>query len=242
MPLSEEAQEILETWWQETEGRAERVGLGLLEVAENSPALAEVCDSGLGRVVEGGLELTEVGVSEARNITRRHLLAERLLVDVLDTRAELVEERACRLEHALQDGVDESICCLLGHPTHCPHGIRIPPGTCCEAQERAARRVVSALSEMSDGERGKVAYIQGTDPDQVKRLMAMGVLPGRPIHLLQRFPSFVFRSGQSEFAVDAAIAGAIYVRLGPSWGENEVGTRPRGRGWRWGRRKKGGNG
>jgi DtxR family Mn-dependent transcriptional regulator len=238
MPLSEETQEILERWWQETEGKAGRVGLALLGVDENSPALSEISNSRLGSVLEGGLELTEAGIAEAKNITRRHLLAERLLVDVLGTGAGLVEERACRLEHALLDGVDESICRLLGHPKECPHGIPIPPGECCKAQERSGGRAISPLSGMGVGDTGKVAYLQSTKPDQMKKLMAMGVLPGRPIALEQRFPSYVFRSGQSEFAVDATLAGAIYVRLEPGEGREKKGPRGRERKFwrfRWGR-------
>lgn len=239
MRLSEPAQELLENWWRQTEGKAEPAPLAALGIAEGSQALSEVCAAGLGRVDTKGLELTEAGIVEARSITRRHLLAERLLVDVLDTGAELVEERACRLEHALQDGVDESICRLLGHPTECPHGTPIPPGPCCAADKRAGGRAISPLSEMSVGEQGAVAYLQGREPDQVRKLMAMGVLPGTPIALIQRFPSFVFRSGGSEFAVDAALAGAICVRLGPRDVARKRRTSPLGIGWRfrWGKRR-----
>lgn len=238
MALSEQGQEILERWWQHSQGRAERVPLGALGADQGSLGLKDICDSGLGQVVEGSLELNGAGLEEARAVTRRHLLAERLLVDVLDTRAALVEERACRLEHALQDGLEESICRLLGHPTECPHGTPIPPGACCKEDRRAGGRAISPLSRMGGGEGGKVAYLQGTDPDQVRKLMAMGVLPGKSLSLVQRFPSFVFLCGNSEFAVDETIANAIYVRLEPAGEHKEdqpqpaIGNRRR---LRWGR-------
>src|SRR5581483_2416419 len=44
------------------------------------------------------------------------------------------------------------------------------------------------------------------------RLVAMGILPGAELELLQRFPAFVFRIGCAEFAVDAALAERIRVR------------------------------
>jgi hypothetical protein len=43
--------------------------------------------------------------------------------------------------------------------------------------------------------------------------MAMSVLPGLPITLHRRFPSYVFETGYSQFAVDEDIAADIYVQL-----------------------------
>ena len=43
--------------------------------------------------------------------------------------------------------------------------------------------------------------------------MAMGILPGAPISLIQSFPSYVFQIRRTQFAVDKEIADAIYVRL-----------------------------
>ncbi len=43
--------------------------------------------------------------------------------------------------------------------------------------------------------------------------MSMGILPGAPIGLVQRFPSYVFQVRQEQFAVDREIADSIYVRL-----------------------------
>ncbi len=45
-----------------------------------------------------------------------------------------------------------------------------------------------------------------------KKLVAIGVLPGNRIHLLQSYPSYNFRVGYSEFAVDANMAHEIFVR------------------------------
>jgi DtxR family Mn-dependent transcriptional regulator len=82
-------------------------------------------------------KLTRSGKPEAALAIRRHRLGERLLADVLKAEDELLEEQACRLEHALFDGLDESICTLLGHPQFCPHGKPIPPVNAprCGAEE-----------------------------------------------------------------------------------------------------------
>ncbi len=44
------------------------------------------------------------------------------------------------------------------------------------------------------------------------RLVAMGVLPGATILLVQRSPAFVMRLGHTELAVDAELAARIRVR------------------------------
>jgi DtxR family Mn-dependent transcriptional regulator len=42
--------------------------------------------------------------------------------------------------------------------------------------------------------------------------MAMGVIPGNRIVLTQTFPSYVFKVGFSEFAIDTPLAREIFVR------------------------------
>jgi DtxR family Mn-dependent transcriptional regulator len=46
----------------------------------------------------------------------------------------------------------------------------------------------------------------------MQKLMAMGVLPGNKITLVQSFPSYIFRVGFSEFAIDSNLAREIFVR------------------------------
>lgn len=46
----------------------------------------------------------------------------------------------------------------------------------------------------------------------MQKLMAMGVLPGNRIVLIQTFPSYIFRVGFSEFAIDTNMAREIFVR------------------------------
>ena len=60
---------------------------------------------------------------------------------------------------------------------------------------------------------GKVAYVYASESGQLQKLMAMGILPGAPITLIQSFPSYVFKVGETQFAVDKEIADSIYVRL-----------------------------
>jgi DtxR family Mn-dependent transcriptional regulator len=208
--LSEGAQELLEQLWIATqeEGQASLQAEGDL-----SESVDELARQGLVEVDNGGVRLTALGLPEAAQAVRRHRLAERLLTDVLSTPEALMDEQACRFEHVLVDGVDEHICTLLGHPRFCPHGKPIPPGACCARMQASAERLIAPLCDLEPGQRGQIAYIRMDEPKRLQKLMAMGVLPGVPIGLLRRFPSFVFEAGYSQFAVDRDIAADIFVRL-----------------------------
>ena len=213
MELKEQAEEILETLWIRTEEKKEdsvsRDDVGITD----REAIEQLLSAGHISVTDNRVRLTRAGRPEARNIVRRHRLAERLLADVLGTGDTLIHEKACKFEHLLDRGLDENICILLGHPKVCPHGSPIPPGKCCQQEQALAQKVVTSLSEMSPGQKGKVAYIYAPESNKLQKLMAMGILPGAPISLIQSFPSYVFQVRQTQFAVDKEIADAIYIRL-----------------------------
>jgi DtxR family Mn-dependent transcriptional regulator len=213
MELEEKAEELLETLWLGTEERNEEsLPLENIAEAEKEP-LSQLLKAGYIALSDDRVRLTERGRTIARNVVRRHRLAERLLVDVLGTGGMLTHEKACRFEHLLDRGLDESICALLGHPKICPHGKPIPPGKCCQLKRTPARKLVSSLSQLAQGQMGKVAYVYASESGKLQKLMAMGILPGAPITLIQSFPSYVFKVGETQFAVDKEIADSIYVRL-----------------------------
>ncbi|WP_309492168.1 metal-dependent transcriptional regulator [Candidatus Hecatella orcuttiae] len=214
MEISEPAEEVLEALWTVLEKKnASSTALQDIGFKRGDREVEELFKLNLIRSVDGEVEFTEEGRKLAEDIVRRHRLAERLLVDVLDLKGKLVEETACKFEHLLRDGVDEHICILLGHPKICPHGLPIPPGRCCEKEEEATGRIICPLSDLKPGEGGKIAYIYTSDRRKLERLMVMGLLPGSPVTLIQRSPSYVFQAGQTQIAVDEEIANSIYVRI-----------------------------
>jgi DtxR family Mn-dependent transcriptional regulator len=212
LKISEEAQEILENLWLAEEEKKD--GLAVSSIPPRG--LLDLAHSGLAMETGMTVVLTAAGRPEAAQAIRRHRLAERLLVDVLRAEDALLDDQACRLEHVLYDGLDESICTLLGHPQFCPHGKTIPPGDCCRQMRATVGRLIAPLCELEPEQQGEVAYIQMSDPGRLQKLMAMGVLPGGKIRLVRRSPSYVFECGFSQFAVDEAVASDIYVRITPS--------------------------
>ena len=213
MKLTAKAEEILEALWIATEeGGANSADFATLGVEDGDPGLAELLGLNYVAAHAGRVSLRPEGRDEARMTVRRHRLAERLMMDILDIQGASGDERACEFEHLLHHGVDTKICTLLNHPTTCPHGKPIPPGSCCE-QARAAGAVgVVALTELRPGEPGEIAYLAASDVRKMQKLMSMGVLPGTSVTLTRTYPSYIFKVGQSEFAVDEELAREIFVR------------------------------
>lgn len=213
MPLSREAVHILELLWIRQHENGNPPYLPQLEASFTEEAVKELETQGLIHFVEDNWRLTPDGQEIARTTLRRRRLAERLLIDLLQTSEQLLDEAACSMEHVLHEGLEESVCTLLGHPRYCPHGGEIPQSKCCEEARRTGIQLVVPLSEMKPNESGRIAYLQAKDPAQMQNLMSIGILPGEPIKLLRRFPSFVFEIRHTQYAVDDAIAENIYVRL-----------------------------
>jgi len=172
----------------------------------------ELNELALIEVRDGRVYLRPEGKVEGRKIVRRFRLSERLMMDVFNIRGEQAKEKACQFEHLLNEGVDTKVCTMLNHPETCPHGKRIPPGECCLEAKRSGDLGVVPLTELKPGDEGEIAYIQTEDDKKMQKLMAMGVLPGNRIRLSQAFPSYVFKVGYSEFAIDTNMAREIFVR------------------------------
>lgn len=213
MKLSENAEEILEALWIAVEEK----GKGYLEpdsvgFAPDDPAYAELTELAFIEIRDGCVYFRPEGKVEGRQTIRRHRLAERLMMDVLNIRGEDGDRKACQFEHLLNEGVDTKICTMLNHPATCPHGKQIPRGECCLEAERLGDIGVVPLTELKNNQEGEIAYIHTGDSKKMQKLMAMGVLPGNRIFLMQAFPTYIFRVGFSEFAIDTPMAREIFVR------------------------------
>lgn len=212
MQISEDAEEALEKLWTDL---VEKENVTVTEKrVGNSEVLKELKSTGLIKSEGDGIRLTHKGKRAAEEVIRRHRLAERMFHDMFRMGKRDMESPACQFEHILISGeVEEAVCTLLGHPRECPHGRMIPRGECCRQRRERVKKIIYPLSELKNGQKGKVLYILSEDHHKLKKLMAMGVLPGRTITLIQRSPSFVFSIGRTQVAVDKEIASSIYVRV-----------------------------
>ena len=221
MELSNYNEEILDEvleilWIKLEEGGQESVPRGEIVIGTipvDDEAIGILVDKGYLVVTGDAVQLTDPGFEEARHTIRRHRLSERMFYDIFDVAEEEMEEVACRFEHIMiKPGLEEKICVLLGHPRSCPHGRAIPVGDCCHRAETEVDKKVVPMSDLRQDEAGVIAYVSTGDSDKLKKLMAMGILPGEAVTLQRRYPSFVFMVGRSRFAVDQGMADAIYVR------------------------------
>ncbi len=153
------------------------------------------------------VSLTPAGARRARDVVRRHRLAERLFADILDIKD--YEADACHFEHVISPAVEEAICTLLGHPPLCPHGKPIPKGACCELYTRKLAPLVRSLADAEVGAMLRVTFI--TSP-ALQRLASLGLVPGATLRLQQKLPAFVVAIGETTVAIDRDVASGIFVR------------------------------
>jgi len=180
---------------------------------KNAPdVLRKMEKTGLITISGDEIELNEKGEARARDLTRRHRLAERLFYDVLEVGMKESESTACEIEHFLSPSVTDSVCSFLGHPPTCPHGKPIPRGECCSKYKTEIKPLVMQLKELEVGSKGRIVFIVPSEKSRLERLASMGIVPGSMIKLKQKRPSFVIEIDETSLAIDTLIAEEIYVK------------------------------
>ncbi|HZS72768.1 MAG TPA: ATP-binding cassette domain-containing protein [Candidatus Acidoferrum sp.] len=106
--------------------------LPLLPEEPVSRVLARMSELQLIELESGAARLTPSGADRARDVVRRHRLAERLFKDTFAIDDTEARTQACKFEHIISPELDQRICTFLGHPKTCPHGNPIPAGPCCD--------------------------------------------------------------------------------------------------------------
>jgi DtxR family Mn-dependent transcriptional regulator len=157
-PVPQGAQDYLETIYEMEEegGRiaqsriAKRMGVSAAAVSEQVRRLAR---EGLVTVVDRDIFLTPHGREVATPLVRRHRLAERLLVDILEIPWHRAHEEAHAWEHVISPEVEERILTKTGATT-CPHGNPIPG-----LEPPYVRAELIALSDLRAGETGRLCLL-----------------------------------------------------------------------------------
>jgi len=162
--------------------------------------------------IDKDLRLSAAGVSRAKQIVRRHRLAEVLFVEALGTELRDAEVSACEMEHMLSDAVVDRVCTFLGHPPVCPHGKRIPSGDCCRVYSKHVDPLVTRVTELPVGASASIAFIAPKTLARLEKLAAFGIVAGSEIRLVARKPSCVIACGATSIALEDEIGREIYVR------------------------------
>lgn len=206
--------EILELLWSLREKGRNTYDAVIQGIGDNgtSDAMVKMEKAEYITLSEREVLFTEKGEARARDLTRRHRLAERLFYDVLEVSMSESEKTACEIEHFLSPSVTNSVCSFLGHPPTCPHGKPIPRGECCAKYKAGLKPLVMQLKELSLGSRGRIVFIKPSESSRLERLASMGIVPGSIIRLKQKRPSYVLEIDETTLAVDSLIAEEIYVK------------------------------
>ncbi len=65
---------------------------------------------------------------------------------------------------------------------------------------------------MRPGEAGTIHALDTTDPDALRKILSLGIVPGERIELIRRTPAVVFAIGASQFALDRELASRILLK------------------------------
>jgi DtxR family transcriptional regulator, Mn-dependent transcriptional regulator len=130
-----------------------------------------------------GASLTDKGRREAIRMIRRHRILELFLVEVLGYTWDQVHEEAERLEHAASDDLVDRMAHVLGDPEADPHGHPIPTAG---APFRPAD--LPNLADLQVGERAVLRHVSDEDPEALRYLARLNLIPGVRLQVLERMP------------------------------------------------------
>ena len=136
------------------------------------------------------IALTDMGKVRAEVVLRRHRLAERMLIELLDLDWIAAHEQAHHLEHAFTPSVEARVDAVLNHPATCPHGNPIPGGV-RDASQYLREAGAFRLSDASTTEPLEVMCISEVVEDETAILRYVGekgLRPGTPLKLREREP------------------------------------------------------
>lgn len=156
-----------------------------------------------------GVELTRAGEKIALEVIRHHRLVEAYLAEALGMGWDEVHAEAEKWEHILSDELEERIAQTLGHPTVDPHGEPIPTKEGVIAQVKA-----QSLADLPPGSGGTIAWVDSSDPERLRYLASLGLVPKAQIEVLAAEPfegPITLRAGGEKRVVGYALAQGIFV-------------------------------
>lgn len=130
-----------------------------------------------------GVTLTEKGRQIALLVLRRHRIIEFYLVKCMGFGWDEVHDMTDNLERGITDKLVERMDELAGHPKRCPHGEPIPSkdGVIEVPDDRP-------LTEWPEGSAGQVSRVKTHDPERLRYLAKVNLVPGTPLTITGKSP------------------------------------------------------
>jgi DtxR family Mn-dependent transcriptional regulator len=188
-PLSPSVEDYLKTIYHLSEGGESATTSGIAERLAHSPAavtgmVKRLAESGhLRHEPYRGVRLTAAGRRAALAVVRRHRVIETFLITELGYDWASVHAEAERLEHAVSDDLIQRMASALGEPRYDPHGSPIPTVD-GEIEELGG----STLDALDAGRRARIVRVDGADPERLRYLDALGMVPGAEVMITSRAP------------------------------------------------------
>jgi len=156
-----------------------------------------------------GVRLTESGRRAALRTLRRHRVIEAYLSEALGYPWDRVHAEAERLEHAASDELVDRMAATIGEPEVDPHGAPIPTkdGSVDETE-------YTSLADLAVGALGTVVRVADEDPEMLRYLEELSILPGKRIAIKSRAPydgPITLASGRHEVTIGPALAAHVLV-------------------------------
>ncbi len=130
-----------------------------------------------------GAKLTSAGNKIALEILRHHRLLELYLKEIMGYSWDEVHDEAEKLEHHISEQFEDRIAELLNNPTYDPHGDPIP------SKDGVMPRMAHlSISEAEENVRYIIGRVKDQDPELLRYLEKIGVLPGVKIEVTEKAP------------------------------------------------------
>ena len=130
------------------------------------------------------IEFTDQGVELAREVVRKHRLAERLLLDLIGLDWVMVHDEACRWEHVMSDAVEMRLLDLLHHPSTDPYGNPIPDGHAgIEGSGTSVSQIVEQFGGIVATKIVRIGEPIQAEPRMLAFFDETGILPGKEVNL-----------------------------------------------------------
>ena len=158
-----------------------------------------------------GVSLTDDGRRVALEVIRHHRLIELYLIEKLGYGWDEVHDEAERLEHAVSPLFIERISAAMGNPQIDPHGSPIPT-----KDGHIGPRAGISLAELTVGQGGRVARVEDDDPDLLRYLGGLGMVPGANLVVLEVAPfggPIRVNINGSERALGPEAAANVFIEL-----------------------------
>ena len=156
-----------------------------------------------------GVRLTLAGRRAALRTLRRHRVIEAYLVHALGYPWDEVHPEAERLEHSASDKLVARMAAAIGEPTTDPHGAPIPTrdGVVDDAP-------CPSLASVDAGTAVTVLRVSDEDPELLRHLADMGLVPGASVTVRERAPfagQLVIDDGRAREHIGLPLAEQVLV-------------------------------